>query len=231
VDTSLLYRSSLPILRRLLPGMVWSGRNPRQVALSFDDGPHSVFTPLLLDRLTELGIPASFFMLGKHLRSAENQRIVQRMIREGHDVGIHGLTHRPFHSMNRHELWREIRTTAHLLAQATGRPWKTFRYVRPPRGLITPCQLTRLRRRGYTVFTCDCLPGDWEKSVLTAEVVRRVVRDVGVNGGFVALHDGVDVDETAGRRVPTVVGEIVEALQGRFEFVTLTAMLREQTVS
>jgi peptidoglycan/xylan/chitin deacetylase (PgdA/CDA1 family) len=225
VDASFLYRHSVPILKFVLPGMIWSGTNPGQIALSFDDGPDPVFTPQLLDRLGALGVKASFFVLGKHLGLPGNQQIVKRMIRDGHDVGIHGFTHRPFFPMNRRVLWREIGRTARLIARATGKPWKSFRYVRPPQGLITPCELSWLRRCGYTVFTCDCLPCDWDVRVGTVEVVTRILRDVGQKGGFVALHDGVDVDQTASGRVSEVVGEVVEKLRDRFQFVTLTGML------
>ena len=45
---------------------------PKLVALTFDDGPHRVYTAQLLDGLKERGVSATFFMLGFTLYSAKD---------------------------------------------------------------------------------------------------------------------------------------------------------------
>lgn len=63
----------------------------KKVYLTFDDGPTCKNTPLLLDKLLELNIPATFFVVGKQIN--ENPEIFKRIISEGHSIGLHTMTH------------------------------------------------------------------------------------------------------------------------------------------
>ncbi len=62
-----------------------------RVALTFDDGPHATYTPLLLDGLRKRGIHATFFLMGKNIRG--NEEIVTQMQRDGHLIGNHTYDH------------------------------------------------------------------------------------------------------------------------------------------
>ncbi|MGY1594787.1 bifunctional polysaccharide deacetylase/glycosyltransferase family 2 protein [Geodermatophilus sp. SYSU D00708] len=63
----------------------------RTISLTFDDGPDPVWTPRLLDLLSKYGVPATFFVTGE--QTAKNPEIMQRIVREGHALGNHTLTH------------------------------------------------------------------------------------------------------------------------------------------
>ncbi|SDN54945.1 bifunctional polysaccharide deacetylase/glycosyltransferase family 2 protein [Geodermatophilus sp. DSM 45219] len=63
----------------------------RTISLTFDDGPDPVWTPRLLDLLSEYGVPATFFVTGT--QTARYPEIMQRIVREGHALGNHSLTH------------------------------------------------------------------------------------------------------------------------------------------
>ena len=58
-----------------------------KVALTFDDGPHPVYTPQLLDGLNERGVHATFFVVGKNILG--NEALLKRMETEGHLIGNH----------------------------------------------------------------------------------------------------------------------------------------------
>ena len=62
-----------------------------KLALTFDDGPHEVHTPRLLDILEEAGIKATFFVNGKNVPG--NESIMKRMHDDGHVVASHAQTH------------------------------------------------------------------------------------------------------------------------------------------
>ena len=64
---------------------------PKQVAFTFDDGPHPVYTEWLLDGLKERGIPATFFLIGENISGREE--LVKRMQEEGHLIGNHTFHH------------------------------------------------------------------------------------------------------------------------------------------
>jgi len=67
---------------------------PERVAfLTFDDGP-SMNTHRLLDILSEENVPSIFFLLGKHMTAhPDSQMLLERMITEGHYIGLHSMTH------------------------------------------------------------------------------------------------------------------------------------------
>ena len=67
------------------PAAVQQG--PRYIALTFDDGPRRSTTTRLLDALAERGVKATFFLVGAQAEA--NPDVVQRMDREGHQIGIH----------------------------------------------------------------------------------------------------------------------------------------------
>jgi len=73
-------------------------KNPGEVALTFDDGPNALYTPILLDYLKKENIKATFFINGKNYsnieESPEVQAILRRQIREGHDIGSHTFFHK-----------------------------------------------------------------------------------------------------------------------------------------
>ena len=77
-------------LDRVVPGgrVMTRGRSP-QVFLTFDDGPHPVQTPRILDALRAADVLATFFVVGSAAR--EHPELVRRVADEGHTVG-----HRPF---------------------------------------------------------------------------------------------------------------------------------------
>jgi len=68
------------------------GTSEKKVALTFDDGPSPEYTPLLLTKLAEYRVPATFFLIGRNLKS--HPEIGRRIVQEGHEVGNHTWNHR-----------------------------------------------------------------------------------------------------------------------------------------
>src|SRR5699024_12745730 len=67
------------------------GSEAPKVALTFDDGPHSQYTPMLLDGLKERGVKATFFIQGQNIEG--NEEILKRIQKEGHLIGNHTFHH------------------------------------------------------------------------------------------------------------------------------------------
>ena len=74
------------------------GQQHSRAALTFDDGPDSRYTPILLDGLKERDVHASFFLLGEKIR--QYPELVQRMQEEGHLVGNHTYHHVQLDKLN-----------------------------------------------------------------------------------------------------------------------------------
>jgi peptidoglycan/xylan/chitin deacetylase (PgdA/CDA1 family) len=128
-----------------LPGVLRRGpTTTRRVALTFDDGPDDL-TPRYLDLLDQLGVPATFFLIGELAR--QRPHMVREYLRRGHQVAGHGFDHTRFPKLGRAQLIDQCeRTDAAIGGQASGHSW-----VRPPHGAVDPGSLLALRAAGYVV--------------------------------------------------------------------------------
>ncbi len=78
----------LPALEWMTPGILYRLKTREAlVALSFDDGPHAVFTPEVLEILERYGAKATFFLIGE--RAERHPELVERIRAAGHEIGNH----------------------------------------------------------------------------------------------------------------------------------------------
>ena len=116
----------------------------KTMVLTFDDGPDPL-TGRYLDLLDELGVPATFFVLGASVAALPGS--AGEYLRRGHQVASHGYDHTRFTVLGRRALLDQgARTERVLGGQITGRPW-----VRPPHGSLDTGALVTLLTAGYTV--------------------------------------------------------------------------------
>jgi peptidoglycan/xylan/chitin deacetylase (PgdA/CDA1 family) len=152
----------------------------RRVALTFDDGPDHL-TERYLEVLDDLGVPATFFVLGA-LASARPD-LVREYRRRGHQIAGHGYDHTRFNKLGRRELLDQCaRTEATLGGQLSGRPW-----VRPPHGALDTSSLLQLVTSGYTVAMWSLDSRDYGTTDAD-EVVRRCASISA--GEVILLHEG-----------------------------------------
>lgn len=98
-----------------------------EVVLTFDDGPDPVGTPAVLRALRDAETTATFFLLGTRCRRLPG--LVEEILAEGHEVGLHGLDHAYLPALSSAEVTRRASEGRRLLETLTGRPVK---WVRPP---------------------------------------------------------------------------------------------------
>ncbi len=138
----------------------------RAVALTFDDGPHPTHTPDVLDRLRDLGVRATFFVVGR--RAEEFPSLVARIADEGHEIGHHSYTHSPPGETSARTLIAEARRTSALLERLTGRRPRLYR---PPHGKLTPGKLLGLWALGQTIVLWNRDPKDFATG--SVDPIRR----------------------------------------------------------
>ena len=63
----------------------------REVVLTFDDGPSSPYTEMVLEALANECVKATFFVLGEN--AVDDPELVRRIAKEGHTVGTHAYEH------------------------------------------------------------------------------------------------------------------------------------------
>lgn len=156
------------------------------VALTFDDGPHPVYTKRLLDGLQSRGIRATFFVVGENISGSEE--LIRRMADEGHVIGNHTYSHIKLSGITDAEACGEVQKTDALVRELTG---SGTEFIRPPFGSwkkTLECELEMIP------VLWDVDPLDWTTKN-TGVIVQRVLEDV-EPGDIILLHDfyGSSVD-------------------------------------
>ena len=184
-------------------------KNPRKIAITFDDGPHPFYTEQLLDGLKERGVKATFFVTGEHAELHPD--IIERMSEEGHLIGNHTYSHIQLNSGNRDEFKNQIIKTNEIINEITG---KEVLYVRPPYGTWDKKFETELNMFPV-LWTVD--PLDWSSSNAT-RITDKVVSKADEND-IILLHDYYESTVTAAL-------SIIDELQKEgYEFVTVDEIL------
>ena len=182
-----------------------------KVALTFDDGPHPVYTPELLDGLKERGVCATFFVVGENIPG--NEEILKRMDAEGHLIGNHTYSHVKLSELDTARACAEVEKTNALICEVTG---KEPEFIRPPFGewkKTMECSLEMIP------VLWDVDPLDWTTKNI-ALVVERVLKDT-KPGNIILLHDYYQSSVDAAL-------EIVDALMERgYKFVTVDELILE----
>ncbi|WP_009630126.1 polysaccharide deacetylase family protein [Synechocystis sp. PCC 7509] len=208
-----------PVLYRILqptfPDCLWSGNaHTKEIALTFDDGPHPVYTPQLLKVLDDYAIPASFFLLGACVHRYPT--VAKSVCDFGHSIGLHGYDHRSFPLLTTTQLRQSLESTQSAISAACGINGTKLRNVRPPNGLFTPQTLELLTQWQYRSVMWSVVPEDWVRPGINL-VVQRVLEQV-QNGSTIVLHDGAcggsDVAEITQILIP-------QLLQLGYKFVNI----------
>jgi peptidoglycan/xylan/chitin deacetylase (PgdA/CDA1 family) len=210
-----------PILKRAFPNCLWTGDiNRREIALTFDDGPHPQHTPALLKVLAQNQIKASFFLLGLCVQSYP--QTTKNIYESGHWIGLHGYQHKCFPMLTQKELKSSLENTQNSLVQACGLAPELIRDVRPPNGIITPHQLDLLNNWGYRSVMWSVVPEDWVRPGV-ARVTNRVIQQT-VNGSIIVLHDGYCGGEDVALSAAAIIPILLD--QG-YKFVTIDQMWQQ----
>ena len=157
-------------------------RDTGEVALTFDDGPHPLYTPLLLKILKSRGILATFFVVGERVQ--QFPALADRMAQEGHELGNHGFSHKNMTGLSLTEVHRELEKTFVLIKMHTGQKVHLFR---PPGGQYNRAILKCIEGMGYTMVLWEINPSDWKTS--SEDILRRVGKSI-KPGDIILLHDG-----------------------------------------
>ncbi|MHB9133509.1 MAG: polysaccharide deacetylase family protein [Armatimonadota bacterium] len=162
---------------RFWPGMVTHG-NPREklVALTFDDGPYALWTPLLADTLERHGARGTFFVVG--MEAQRYQEIIARLVRAGHQVGNHSLTHPEspiLIQLSPKRIAAEVTDANKLLSQLTGMPIHDFR---PPGGGIDDTLIKVMKRDNLRIAWWSQNIADWNSPApeVVASRMQRALR-------------------------------------------------------
>lgn len=163
---------------------------PKEIVLTFDDGPWPGATDRVLNALKYECVRATFFMLGRN--AAAHPALAKHVLAEGHTIGHHTYKHPLLNRMPIERAEAEIdHGIAAVQAAAYDKPGGPLRtpFFRFPGFASSPALLERLKARGIAVFSADLWAGDWNPMTPQHERALLLERLTKAGGGIVLLHD------------------------------------------
>lgn len=198
-------------------------RRPKDLALTFDDGPNPAWTPRLLEILAAHNVKASFFMVGRFAQT--EPALVRQVAAAGHLIGNHTWSHPNLARTSSRVVRDELARTSDTLAQILGRP---TRFFRPPYGARRPFALRTARGLGMTSVTWNAMTSDWadpSADHIAAELSKKIGRNQYAGyASNIVLHDGSHRGLGANRGASVgAVAQLLARYAATHRFVTLDA--------
>lgn len=186
-------------------------QEPKQIAITFDDGPNPNYTKTLLEGLKKRGVKATFFVLGSEVEKFPE--ILEAVHADGHMIGVHSYEHVNFGQIGDEAAQKQIERTQEAIYAVTG---EYTGFIRPPYG----CWKDSLDDKVNMIEVLwDVDPLDW--AATDADVVtQRILKNV-KEGSIILLHDA---SKSSVQAALTVIDALTE--QG-YEFVTVEELLLE----
>lgn len=187
----------------------------KEVAITFDDGPHPGYTPKLLAILKQYNAKATFFLVGEKVE--EYPDLVRAEFQAGHSIGNHTYHHVNLTKIPISDVAIEILADEMAIKKVTGvRP----HLFRPPGGDYDRNVAKIVNTLGYTLVLWSINPGDYEQPG-EGLIEERVLRKIH-GGSIILLHDGV-------QQTVDVLPTILEYLKMEgYRCVTVDEMLKHR---
>ncbi|NQY75225.1 MAG: polysaccharide deacetylase family protein [Candidatus Margulisbacteria bacterium] len=186
----------------------------KQVALTFDDGPHPQYTEAVLNILKKENIKATFFMLGKQIELFPH--IAKRVLDDGHTVGNHSFAHLDYSLYPKAAIKKDI--------QKSNRIFKEYLsiepiYFRPPFGRVSTENLSILKSHFKHVIKWSIDTRDWDKETSKKNMVKHIGENV-EPGSIIIFHD-------THRYTPQELPIIIQELKNRgYKMVTVSDLIK-----
>ncbi|NUK69248.1 glycosyltransferase [Streptomyces lunaelactis] len=168
-----------------------------QLVLTFDDGPDPLWTPKVLDALKRYKAHGVFFVTGT--MASRHPELVERMVREGHEIGLHTFNHPDLSFRSTSRIDWELSSSQLAIAGAAGIRTSLFR---PPYSSFSDALDNRtwpvtqyIGSHGYITAFNNTDSEDWKRPGVDA-IIKRAT-PTGTEGSIVLMHDsGGDRSQT-----------------------------------
>ncbi len=152
-------------------------------ALTIDDGPHPLTTPLMLAVLRDYGVHATFFLVAE--KAEEYPELVRRIVRDGHEIANHAYSNQRLHELTAAEILAELTACQEVIARLTGVPTT---YFRPAGGRISEPALQALAASKHILVMWTNNADDWLKPA--PEVIAANALGGLQAGSIILMHQG-----------------------------------------
>ncbi|MBA2127099.1 polysaccharide deacetylase [Hyphomicrobium methylovorum] len=175
---------------------------PKEVILTFDDGPQKFTTESILKSLDDECVKATFFSVGK--MALGYPEIIRDVAKAGHTVGSHTWSHKAIAKLKSFDLAKdEIERGISAVQRAVGSPIAPF--FRFPTLVDTPEAVAYLGKRNISMFSCDIDSFDFKRQT-PEHLVKRLMDRLEKRGkGILLMHD---IHKTTAKAVPLLLAEL-----------------------
>jgi len=221
--------AAIAAYQSMAPTAQWYGRTfiglppgTKKMALTFDDGPNDPHTLRLLEVLARHDVKATFFLIGRYVE--QRPEIARDVVKAGHVVGNHTLTHPLLTFKAESEIKTELGACHRALNDAIGEYSNLFR---PPFGGRRPAVLRIVRSLGLEPVMWNVTGYDWN-APSAEHIERKVTRQVR-GGDIILLHDGGHKAFGADRSHTVSAAEriIARYKSEEYEFATIPEMMED----
>lgn len=169
-------------LKKIYSSYIWRvDTKEKNIYLTFDDGPHPVATPFVLDQLKKHNAKASFFCIGKNV--LDHPQLYKRIVEERHAVGNH--THNHLNG------WK-TKDDVYLADVSEAVKFIDSNLFRPPYGRITSFQARNIKQAmekpAAKIIMWDVISGDFDDSLTGQQCLQHVILNA-AKGSIIVLHD------------------------------------------
>lgn len=174
----------------------------KRIILTFDQGYENGFTEPILDVLKRKNVKAIFFLTGDYAKKEEG--LVKRMIKEGHTLGNHGMTHASLPELSDSELEEEVMSLHKFVLEKYG---YEMQYLRPPCGEYSERSLEQCKKLGYKTLMWSFAYVDWKTDAQSDKQQALGKMLESAHGGGIYLLHSVSSTNAA------VLGDAIDGLR------------------
>ena len=192
-----------------------SSRETKQIALTFDDGPHPRYTEEILNILSEYNVKATFFIIGVNAENYPDD--LKKIYESGCEIGNHTYSHARLDNISPEHIKSEIDKCENVIYTVTG---KHTSVLRPPHGFVSENFAKVTSTMGYDVVLWSIDTRDW--SLTPSNTIYTTVMKNLKGGDIILMHDYVSGGNTTCDALRKIIPELLS--QG-YEFVTISELI------
>lgn len=192
----MLLRKVPKIIDKIYPDRIWRIKKPNAVFLTFDDGPHPVLTPWLLDFAKNENIPLNFFWLGENIE--RYPKLLDEARSKGHFIGNHGYSHLNSSKVSSASYIANFEKSKNLVPKL---------YFRPPYGVLSR-KNEQIIKGSSKIVMWTWISCDWEEKESVEAIIRNLDKNISQHQ-LLVFHE----NEKSKDKIPKLMPRVVEIMR------------------
>ena len=188
----------------------------KMIALTFDDGPHPIYTKLILDILRKYNVKATFFIIGENVKYYGD--VLDEVVSDGHELGNHTFSHQNIKNKSADDLLSEIEDCTEAIYQQCGEKTLLFR---PPGGIMADvCLEDSDILSNYNIIYWSIDTHDWAHEP-PQKIAQNVIKSI-KSGDIILMHDYIGHNAPTAEALERIIPRLIER---GFNFVTVSELI------